>query len=72
MSDFKITVRNNGPLRLEGEITLCDQVSLCRRGQPAIKPFGDGSHARVGFTSEVHAVGLAAPAQPPAQPKPQA
>ena len=25
MSDFKITVRNNGPLRLEGDIALLDE-----------------------------------------------
>ena len=80
MSDFKIIVRNNGPLRLEGEITLCDQdgrpfglggrkvVSLCRCGQSANKPFCDGTHAKVGFISEVHAVEL----PPPAAPKPLA
>jgi CDGSH-type Zn-finger protein len=76
MSDFKITVRNNGPLRLEGEITLLDAsgkpfglggrtaISLCRCGQSGNKPFCDGSHARVGFSSECPAVEL-----PPPQPK---
>lgn len=61
MSDFKVIVRNNGPLRLEGEITLLDQdgkafglagrtvVSLCRCGQSQNKPFCDGTHNKVGF-----------------------
>jgi CDGSH-type Zn-finger protein len=74
MSDFKILVRNNGPLRLEGDITLCDQegkefglggrtvVSLCRCGQSANKPFCDGSHAKTGFASAVEARDLPPPA----------
>ena len=77
MPDFKVIVRNNGPLRLEGDILICDEqgnafglagrtvVSLCRCGQSANKPFCDGSHARVGFTSEVQARDL-----PPPAPKP--
>jgi CDGSH-type Zn-finger protein len=73
----KITVRNSGPLRVEGdEITIVDQdgqpfglagrtlVSLCRCGQSQSKPFCDGSHARVGFDSTVKAVDL-----PPPKPK---
>lgn len=74
MSDFKVIVRNNGPLRLEGTITVCDQegrayglggrtvVSLCRCGNSANKPFCDGSHARVGFASECVAFELPPPA----------
>ncbi len=77
MSDFRVTVRNNGPLRLEGDITLCDQdgkpfglggrtaISLCRCGHSANKPFCDGSHARVGFDSVCAARDL-----PPPAPKP--
>jgi len=73
---MKITVSNNGPLRLEGEINLCDEkgevfglagrtkISLCRCGQSANKPFCDGSHARVGFQSEVTARDLPPPAPP--------
>jgi CDGSH-type Zn-finger protein len=76
MSDFKVTVRNNGPLRLEGDITVCDQegkawglagrtvVSLCRCGHSENKPFCDGSHGRVGFASECQAGEL-----PPPKPK---
>jgi CDGSH-type Zn-finger protein len=77
MSDFTVIVRNNGPLRLEGNITICDQdgqpfglagrtvVSLCRCGQSGNKPFCDGSHNRVGFSSVCAAVEL-----PPPAPKP--
>lgn len=77
MADVKITVRNNGPLKIEGDpISLLDQdgkpfglagrtiISLCRCGQSANKPFCDGSHARVGFQSDVVATEL-----PPPKPK---
>jgi CDGSH-type Zn-finger protein len=77
MSDFKVTVRNNGPLRLEGDITIVDQdgkafglagrtlVSLCRCGQSANKPFCDGTHGKIGFDSVCPARDL-----PPPAPKP--
>ena len=73
MSDLKVIVRNNGPLRLEGEITLCDQdgkpfglggrklISLCRCGHSANKPFCDGSHGKAGFESTVTARDLPPP-----------
>ena len=76
MSETKIDVRNNGPLRIEGSFTIHDQsgkefglagrtvISLCRCGHSANKPFCDGSHARVGFESEVEAREL-----PPPKPK---
>jgi CDGSH-type Zn-finger protein len=72
-----ITVRRNGPLRIEGEdLALLDEagssfglagravISLCRCGHSENKPFCDGSHNRVGFQSECPAREL-----PP--PKPQ-
>ena len=78
MAELKITVRNNGPLRIEGDgFTVCDQdgkpfaypgrpaISLCRCGHSEKKPFCDGSHNKVGFSSEVCAFEL-----PPPQPKP--
>ena len=78
MPPIKITVRNNGPCRIEGDdITIVDQddkpfglagrtlVSLCRCGHSSNKPFCDGSHAKVGFTSELQAFEL-----PPPKPKP--
>jgi len=73
MSDFTITVRNDGPLRLEGNIALLDQegrafgfggrrvVSLCRCGHSANKPFCDGSHGKRGFESTVKARELPPP-----------
>jgi CDGSH-type Zn-finger protein len=77
MSDFKVTVRNNGPYRLEGDITIVDEqgrpfglagrtlVSLCRCGHSANKPFCDGTHGKVGFESVCEARDL-----PPPAPKP--
>ncbi len=73
MSDLKVIVRNNGPLRLEGDIALLDQegrpfglagrtvVSLCRCGNSENKPFCDGSHNRKGFVSECPARDLPPP-----------
>jgi len=62
MSDsVKITVRPNGPLRVEGPIVLTDAdgkewdltgkpaVSLCRCGASEKRPFCDGSHAGTGI-----------------------
>jgi CDGSH-type Zn-finger protein len=60
-NEVKITVRPNGPYRVEGPIQLMDAnggqwdltgkpaVSLCRCGASANKPFCDGSHNRIGF-----------------------
>lgn len=73
MPDFKITVRNDGPLRLEGDIAILDEsgkawglggrtvVSLCRCGHSANKPFCDGSHGRQGFVSSCEAAELPTP-----------
>jgi CDGSH-type Zn-finger protein len=77
MGDVKVIVKNNGPLRLEGDITLVDSdgkpfglagrtaIGLCRCGASANKPFCDGSHARAGFDSVCPARDL-----PPPAPKP--
>ena len=66
----KITVKNNGSLRIEGDFELCDAggktydlggrtaISLCRCGQTQDKPFCDGSHGRCGFESTVEARAL--------------
>ena len=75
MADQKIAVRNNGPLRIEGDnIVLQDQdgrsfglagrtvISLCRCGQSANKPFCDGAHNKAGFQSVCEARELPAPA----------
>lgn len=77
MSDVKISVKNNGPLRVEGEFTLLDSdgqafglggrtvVSLCRCGHSQNKPFCDGAHKGAGFESTCPAREL-----PPPAPKP--
>ena len=77
MAGSKLTVFNNGPLRIEGEFEIVDQqgqkfglggrtgVSLCRCGHSANSPFCDGSHKRQNFNSSVTARDL-----PPPVPKP--
>jgi len=72
----KVTVLNNGPLRIEGDFSICDAagaefglagrtvLSLCRCGHSANKPFCDGSHGRQGFQSVEQAREL-----PPPKPK---
>ncbi len=60
----KITINNNGSIRVEGEaIELFDangnryglsgrtKISLCRCGQSKTKPFCDSSHKTNGFQS---------------------
>ena len=66
-TEVKITVRPNGPLRVEGTVRLLDAnggewdltgkpaFSLCRCGYSANKPFCDGAHAKFGFESVVTA-----------------
>lgn len=75
----KITVNNNGPIRIEGEFEIRDPagaafglagrtvISLCRCGHSENKPFCDGAHHRVGFADQVAAREL----PPPAPPKPK-
>ena len=72
----KITINNNGSIRIEGEFTIQDAegkpfdlgartaIGLCRCGQSENKPFCDGSHKRVGFESVCPAREL-----PPPKPK---
>ena len=72
----KVSVLNNGPIRIEGEFAICDAtgkefglagrtvISLCRCGLSQNKPFCDGSHARQGFESACEAREL-----PPPKPK---
>lgn len=75
--DIKVIVRTNGPLRIEGPVTIVDAegnvfglagrttISLCRCGASENKPFCDGAHNRVGFQSACPAREL-----PPPVPKP--
>ena len=72
----KITINNNGSIRIEGEFTIHDaegkpfdlagrtSIALCRCGHSENKPFCDGSHKRVAFESVCPAREL-----PPPKPK---
>ena len=73
----KLTVINNGSLRIEGDFEIVDQdgkpfglagrtrVSLCRCGQSKNKPFCDSSHKVSGFESAIQAFDLGPPAPKP-------
>ena len=79
MANARITVMNNGSLRVEGDFEIVDQegrsfglagrtrVTLCRCGQSARKPFCDSTHKTCGFDSAIVAFDL-----PPPAPKPGA
>lgn len=79
MASTRVTVMNNGSLRIEGDFEIVDmegrpfglagraKVSLCRCGQSKTKPFCDGTHKTCGFDSTLIAFEL-----PPPQPKPGA
>ncbi len=76
MAATRITINNNGPLRIEGDFVLLDPagnefnlagrttISLCRCGHSENKPFCDGKH-KTGFDSVCPAREL-----PPPQPRP--
>ena len=63
-----IKVRNNGPYKVTGPITLIDAegneydlpegepVALCRCGASTTKPFCDKTHSRIGFEAAERAV----------------
>ena len=73
----KITINNNGSIRVEGEFSIVDAagkefglggrtaIGLCRCGASQNKPFCDGSHRAAGFASTCEAREL-----PPPAPKP--
>ena len=64
MADINIEIRENGPLRVTGPITITDKdgnsytipegqwVSMCRCGLSQNKPFCDVSHRDGGFEGE--------------------
>jgi CDGSH-type Zn-finger protein len=62
MADVTIRLRDNGPLVVEGPVTIIDAegnqfhvdaskpaVALCRCGQSSRRPFCDGTHKACGF-----------------------
>jgi CDGSH iron-sulfur domain-containing protein 3 len=69
MPPVEIKVRENGPYKVTGPITLIDAegnefelpddgkpVALCRCGGSTTKPFCDGTHSEVGFEGAERAV----------------
>jgi CDGSH-type Zn-finger protein len=78
MPATRITVINNGSLRVEGDFEIVDQegrvfglagrtrVTLCRCGRSGSKPFCDSTHKTCGFDSVVVARDLPPPAPKPA------
>ncbi len=70
MAQVKITIRKNGPYRVEGleNLELVDAdgnrhdlsgkpgISLCRCGASTNKPFCDGTHSKIGFQAAEAAV----------------
>lgn len=58
----KVKPTKNGPLAVEGNLEICTGTGrtvnrvtktwLCRCGQSANKPYCDGAHNRIGFTTE--------------------
>jgi CDGSH-type Zn-finger protein len=67
MSEVQVTVTENGPYKVVGEIDLIDAdgnpvetkgatVFLCRCGGSTTKPFCDGTHSKIGFQGAAAAV----------------
>ena len=65
VSEVTITVRTNGPYKVEGLVRIVDAegrelvppddkrgIVLCRCGHSRTKPFCDKSHRRVGFVAD--------------------
>ena len=65
MADVTIRMRPNGPLVVEGPVTILDSqgnrfpirtdkpaIALCRCGESRTRPFCDGSHKNCAFLSD--------------------
>ncbi len=72
MDPVEIKVRENGPYKVTGPVTIVDAdgntyelggddrpVALCRCGGSTTKPFCDGTHSRTGFEAAERAVAQA-------------
>ena len=66
MSDVKITVKDDGPFLVQGDISVLDAegkeieadgkaIALCRCGASTNQPFCTGTHREIGFKSKVRA-----------------
>ena len=69
MDPVEIKVRQNGPYKVTGPVTVIDAdgntydlgeagepIALCRCGGSTTKPFCDGTHSRTGFEAAERAV----------------
>lgn len=66
MAGVTITIRNNGPYLVTGDVELRDadgnvyparqNMALCRCGASTKKPFCDGTHSKAGFQAAERAV----------------
>ena len=69
MANVEIKVRENGPYKVTGPVTVVDAdgnayelgeegqpIALCRCGGSTTKPFCDGTHSRTGFQAAERAV----------------
>ena len=69
MDRVEIKVRENGPYRVTGPVTVVDAdgssyslgeegkpIALCRCGGSTTKPFCDGTHSKTGFEAAERAV----------------
>ena len=64
MADVNIEIRENGPLRITGPVTITDKdgnnysipegqwVSFCRCGNSSSNPFCDSAHRDAGFEAD--------------------
>ena len=67
MAATKISVRNDGSIKVEGDFEIFDQegrafglggrttIALCRCGHSESKPFCDGAHKKINFQSMIQA-----------------
>ena len=66
MSDVTITVKDDGPFLVQGDIAIMDAegneiaadgkaIALCRCGASTNQPFCSGTHRKIGFESKVRA-----------------
>lgn len=68
MTEVTIKVRDNGPLLVQGPVTIVDAagnqfripegkpaIALCRCGESHTKPFCDGTHKTCSFVAEERA-----------------
>jgi len=69
MDPVEIKVRENGPYKVTGPVTIVDAdgnthhvaddgrpIALCRCGGSTTKPFCDGTHSKIGFDAAERAV----------------